>query len=120
MAFQGGGRGTDPLLQSQLLPLQGSGRAIGFTDLLLEKIVLFLEVLQFGGGIVHRRLLLLICGNVALESVEGLNLFPQPGKFLLRFRKGAAETAVELGVQQKFHSVFLTTRHFQRPPSVSL
>ena len=101
----------NPLLQFGLFPFKTGGRTLSLLDFLLEKVVLLLQVLQLGAGVLDGTLLFLIGCNIALYPVEALRLLSQSGKLRLSLGEGAAEPAVHSGVQGKKHLVLFSTCH---------
>ena len=107
---------VDALLQLGLLPLQTGGGTGCFANLFLQEVVLFLQILQLGAGILQGALLLLVGGDVPLHPVESLDLLPQPGKLLLGLGNGTAKATVHLGIEDELHLKPFFTRHYWISP----
>ena len=105
LLFQGGLGVLDPLLQLQLFPFQPCGGSRGLLDLPVYQFILPAQVFQLRGGVLHRRLLLFIGGNIPLDGLQIFDLASQPQKLLLGFGEHPGKPAVEYGVQHEIYGI---------------
>ena len=99
LPIQGGGGLFDLLLLGEQLILQVGGKLPRLLDLFLDVVVLLLKELQALPGVLHRRLLLLVGGDVRLRFGEGLYLFLHGRQLVLGGLEGLAVAAAQLCVQ---------------------
>ena len=99
LPIQGGGGLVNLLLLGEQLILQVSRKFPCLLDLLLDVVILLLKEFQALPGVLHRRLLFLVGGDVRLRFGEGLYLFLHGRQLVLGGFEGLAVAAAQLGVQ---------------------